>query len=221
MTQKNSVLPDLTKRIPGLLSLIFRQEPLDEKDYYEVVSWLAKLIYDQGESIAQQALDDVNSKINFSGSFGPLCIYNIPVVSGLPLSTRGVWFWKSHVYPANQGYRETTIDGHTAQFRDEADHIWGRTRAGRWAVAQVSYLREKDAPELGRAPQLQILEVNTELVKSPEEVSRIADVPASEMYWKLTTIFEKWYEKRRKLYEAAEAIYNKTSMVSDLIKVAS
>lgn len=204
--------------IPNSLDFLFRKRVLSEKEYYLLVDWLEDIIYEQREYICQHSLDSVNSKADFSGGFKPLSEYDISELSGLPLSTRAVWFWKFHTYPPNEGFREITVDDHTAEFRDETDHVWGYTRNGRWAVATVSYLSEHDYP--GHSPYRKILRVNVEGVTGPKEVSRIVEISASEIYIKLLLTLERWYQKRQELYEKSKVVHDQLLLVYNLISKA-
>lgn len=222
MNIKRFSIPDIVT-IPNSLDFLYRRKTLTDKEHYQLVDWLAELIYEQREYVCQYSLGSINSKADFSGGFGPLTEYEIPEISGLPLSTRGVWFWKFHAYPPNEGFFEATVDGHKAEFRNEVDHVWGYTRDGFWSIATVSYLREHDYPRLGHIGHKlhrKILQVHTEKVKGPQEVSRIADVSASEVFRKLLLALEKWFQKRQELYETAKTVHDEITMVYNLLSRA-
>jgi hypothetical protein len=215
LMSNGSGVPEIVD-LPSSLDFLFRRKSLTDKEFLQLAEWLAELIYSKRESICQQEIGNYDPKNEFS-SFKPLSQYQIPEISGLPLSTRGVWFWKFHVYSPDEGFREITVDGHTAEFREEIDHIWGYTRDGYWSVATISYLHERDFPDLGRSPYRKVLKVHAEKVKSPQDISRIVGIKGSEISIKLILTLERWYEKRKKSYESAKDIHVKVVIVYNML----
>lgn len=209
-----TVLSMVYSDLPPSLDFLIRKSPIADDEYYLLIDYLTNLIYRQRESIIQEKLGAFDSQANHTGSFGPLSNYTIPATIGLPLSTLGIWFCKFYVYPAGKGYRELTVDGHTAKFRNEVDHYWGYTRNGHWAVSEISYLREEDDFGLKRAPYTQILKVDTKKVSGPKELTSIVGIGASDIYWMLTLAIGHWYGRRRELYNAATLIHEQVTKIA-------